>query len=119
MLDRAGESRYEEYLEGDVGVKEFFVFRETSNNGWTICPKHEMFGTPSIKGSFGVFACRLLGISFPDWLRMCEQNGAQLYGKGHIYVHAVWRKPNKDFLKIVNTRANDIAAKINVKELAW
>lgn len=100
-------------------MKEYFRFLETSNKGWMICPKHELFGTPYIQGSYGLFACRLLGISWPDWLRLCEQNGATLYGKGALYVHAIWREPNKDFLKMVNTRANDVAAKINIKELAW
>ena len=100
-------------------MKEFFVFRETSNNGWMICPKHEMFGTPTINGSYGVFACRFLGLSFPNWLRLCEQNGAQLYGKGQEYVRAIWREPNKDFIKMLNERASAIAGKIDVKELHW
>ena len=98
---------------------DYFVFRESSNKGWTICLKHESFGTPSIKGSYGLFACRLLGISWPNWLRLCEQNGAKLYGKGMPYVHAVWKEPNKDFLKMLNKRANEIAARVNVKELKW
>lgn len=98
---------------------EYFVFRETSNKGWTICPKHEAFGTPRIEGSYGLFACRVLGITWPNWLRLCEQNGATLYGKGALYVHAIWKEPNKEFLKIINKRANDLAEKINLQELAW
>lgn len=100
-------------------MTEYFIFRESSNKGWMICPKHEAFGTPYIEGSYGLFACRLLGISWPNWLRLCEQNGATLYGKGGLYVHAIWREPNKDFLKIVNQRANELAKKIDLKELKW
>ena len=100
-------------------MTDYFVFRESSNNGWTICPKYEAFGTPAIQGSYALFACRILGISWPDWLRLCAQNGAKLYGKNMPYVHAIWREPNKDFLKIINQRANELAKKIDLKELRW
>lgn len=100
-------------------MTDYFVFRESSNNGWTICPKYEAFGTPAIQGSYALFACRILGISWPDWLRLCAQNGAKLYGKNMPYVHAIWREPNKDFLKIINQRANELAKKIDLKGLKW
>ena len=98
---------------------DYFVFRETSNNGWTICPKHDLFGNHCIKGSYALFAARIYGLSWPNWLRLCQQNGATLYGKGVPYVHAVWKEPNKDFLKQLNRRVSDIAAKIDLKELDW
>lgn len=98
---------------------DYFVFRETSNKGWTICPRYDAFGEQKIQGSYGLFACRILGISWPNWLRLCQQNGAILYGKGMPYVHAVWREPNKDFLKMVNKRAAEVAQKIDLKELSW
>jgi len=100
-------------------MAEYFVFRETSNNGWMICPKHEMFGTPFVEGGYATFACRMLGLSFPDWLRLCQQNGAKLYGKQIMYIHAVWKEPNKDFLKMINERATAVAKQVNVKELPW
>ena len=100
-------------------MADYFVFRETSNTGWTICPKHEMFGTPFVDGSYGTFACRMMGISFPKWLRLCKQNGAHLYGKQITYVVPVWKEPNKDFLKMLNERAAAVAKKVNVKELGW
>ena len=100
-------------------MTDYFIFRESSNNGWTICPKYEAFGTPAIQGSYALFACRILGISWPDWLRLCAQNGAKLYGKNMPYVHAIWREPNKDFLKIINQRANELAKKIDLKGLKW
>ena len=100
-------------------MTEYFVFRESSNKGWMICPKHDAFGSPTIQGSYALFACRVLGISWPDWLRLCWQNGAVLYGQNMPYVHAIWSEPNKDFLKIINQRANELAKKIDLKELKW
>ena len=102
-------------------MKTYFEFRETSNNGWTICPVHkEWIGedfSKQIKGSFNLLACRVSGLSWPQWLRYCRQNGASLYGKGHKYVVAVWKEPNKSFLTKLNQRANDLAKIIDFKEL--
>lgn len=100
-------------------MKEYFHFRESSNNGWVITPHYEQFGAPYIEGSFSLFACRIMGVSWPDWLRLCEQNGARLYGKNSLYTCAIWKEPNKDFLKTINKRANEIAAQIDLKELNW
>lgn len=102
-------------------MKSYFVFRETSNNGWSICPVHTAFLgedlSKSINGSFALLACRVSGLSWPQWLRYCRQNGATLYGKGYKYPVAVWKEPNKDFLNKLNTRANELAKVINFEEL--
>lgn len=100
-------------------MKNYFNFRESSNNGWMICPNWDEFWTDGkiIKGSFNLLACRISGLSWPQWLRYCRQNGATLYGKGNKYVVAVWKEPNQDFLKELNARANEIAQHINLKEL--
>ena len=97
----------------------YFKFRETSNNGWTLAPVWEEFSADGkyINGSFNLLACRVSGLSWPQWLRFCRQNGASLYGKGNKYVVAVWREPNKDFEKMMNQRANELAKLINLKEL--
>ena len=100
-------------------MKNYFNFRESSNNGWMICPSWDEFWTDGkiIRGSFSLLACRISGLSWPQWLRYCRQNGATLYGKGNKYVVAVWKEPNQDFLKELNARANEIAKHINLKEL--
>ena len=102
-------------------MKSYFVFRESSNNGWMICPAHkEWLGADmdkSINGSFALLACRVSGLSWPQWLRYCRQNGATLYGKGHKYPVAIWKEPNKDFLNMLNARANELAKVINFEEL--
>lgn len=102
-------------------MKSYFIFRETSNNGWSICPVHTAFLgedlSKSINGSFALLACRVSGLSWPQWLRYCRQNGATLYGKGHKYPVAIWKEPNKDFLNKLNVRANELAKVINFEEL--
>ena len=102
-------------------MKSYFIFRETSNKGWTICPVHTVFLgddlSKSINGSFALLACRVSGLSWPQWLRFCRQNGATLYGKGYKYPVAIWKEPNKDFLNMLNARANELAKVVNFEEL--
>ncbi len=100
-------------------MTQYFNFVEASENRWLLFPKHESFGFPHITGSYGVLAARFFGLSWPDWLRYCEQNGAQLQGKKNVYVVAVWDKPNEKFLKEINQRMNEIAKIINIKELKY
>ena len=99
-------------------MKNYFNFQEASN-GWIICPNWNEFCEESkqIEGSFALIACRLSGLSWPQWLRYCKQNGAILYGKGNRYVVAIWKEKNQSFLKELNMRANEIAKYINLKEL--
>lgn len=102
-------------------MKSYFVYRESSNNGWTICPVHKEFLgenlEKSISGSFALLACRISGLSWPQWLKYCRQNSATLYGKGHKYPVAIWKEPNQKFLNELNTRANKLAGLIDFKEL--
>ena len=70
-----------------------------------------------INGSFNLVGCRVAGLSWPQWLRFCRQNGAKLCGKNKQYVIAIWQEPNKDFEKLMNDRANKLATMINIKEL--
>ena len=102
-------------------MKSYFVYRESSNNGWTICPVHKEFLGENlekpISGSFALLACRISGLSWPQWLKCCRQNGATLYGKGHKYPVAIWKEPNQKFLNELNTRANKLAGLIDFKEL--
>lgn len=100
-------------------MKKYFSFKETSNNGWTLCPNWNEFWSEGqiVRGSFNLIACRISGLSWAQWLRFCRQHGASLYGKGHKYVVAVWKEPNYEFEKLMNDRANQLAKIINFKEL--
>ena len=100
-------------------MTKYFDFVEISEDRWMIFPKYEAFGYPPITGSYGVLIARFFGLSWPDWLKYCVQNGAQLQGKKNIYVLAIWSSPNKEFLKEINQRMNEIAKKINIKELKY
>ena len=100
-------------------MKEYFVFRETSNKGWQIVPNYDILGTTSVNGSYNVLAARFMGVSWPNWLRLCRNNGANLCGKNAMYTVAIWNKPNKEFLKQLNERTELIASKIKIKELAY
>ena len=99
-------------------MTEYFTFRESSN-GWMIVPVYEKLGAPSIIGSFNVLPCRFMGLSWGDWLRLCAQNGATLHGKNCIWVRAVWREKNNEFLRQLNQRVNEIAKVIDLKELNY
>ncbi|MDV3427015.1 MAG: hypothetical protein LIR50_07495 [Bacillota bacterium] len=100
-------------------MKQYFLFRETSNKGWTICPNYDLLGANYLRGSYFVLAARFMGISWPNWLRLCRNNGARLYGKNSLYTTAIWEKPNQDFLDSLNKRVNEIASKITLKELDY
>jgi hypothetical protein len=87
-------------------MKSYFVYRESSNKVWTICPVHKEFigeeWSKPIRGSFNLLACRISGLSWPQWLRYCRQNGATIYGKNAKYPVAIWKEPNKDFLNMLS-----------------
>ena len=100
-------------------MKQYFKYVEFSEDKWFITPIHEMFGERSIHGSYAVIAARFYGLSWPDWLKYCAQNGAKLEGKNSTYVSVFWSKPNYEFLKEMNERVNKIASQINIKELKY
>lgn len=98
----------------------YFTFKETSNQGWMLCPNWDAFWSEGqqIQGSFNVICARVAGLSWAQWLRFCRQNGATLYGKEHKYVCAIWKEPNKEFEKMMNMRAAELAKLVNFKELS-
>ena len=100
-------------------MKNYFNFIEFSENHWVIMPKHDLFGEHRITGSFALLASRFSGLSWPDWIKYCVQNGAKLQGKNSIYVSIYWDAPNNKFLNELNKRINEIAKVINIKELNY
>lgn len=98
-------------------MKTYFSFKEMGENKWMICPNYAEFSDKQISGSYNLLACRISGLSWPQWLRYCRQNGAKLYGKESRYVSAAWEKPNNEFLSWLNKRADEISEKINLKEI--
>ena len=49
---------------------------------------------------------RIFGLSWPDYLRYCIQNGATVVGKEHRYPYISWKEKNVEFLNDLNRRAN-------------
>ena len=98
----------------------YFTFKETSNQGWMLCPNWDAFWSEGrqIQGSFNVICARVAGLSWAQWLRFCRQNGAALYGKEHKYVCAIWKESNKEFEKMMNMRAAELAKLVDFKELS-
>lgn len=98
----------------------YFTFKETSNQGWMLCPNWDAFWSEGqqIQGGFNVICARVAGLSWAQWLRFCRQNGASLYGKEHKYVCAIWKEPNKEFEKMMNMRATELAKLVDFKELS-
>lgn len=97
----------------------FFEFQESITGGWIIRPNIDMFRKEQkeINGSYNLLACRISGLSWPEWLYYCQQNGAMLFGKKNYYVIAIWKEKNQDFLDMLNMRATQINEIIDLKEL--
>ena len=99
-------------------MKKYFAYQEVSE-GYQIVPIHKMFGEPYIEGSFSLIAARFCGMDYVTFLHYCEAWGARLIGKGQRYIKTIWQAPDEDFLNFLNQRANEIASRINVKELSY
>ena len=53
---------------------------------YVIRPIHENFHLDSTEGSFNVICARLMGLTYPEYLRMCRDCfGAEIIGKGSMY----------------------------------
>ena len=90
-------------------MKTYFYYRENPDSSYSICPMYKEFNEDwKIMGSWAVLPARLFGISWPDYLRYCIQNGAKVVGREHIYPIIKWDKPNKEFINELNHRANKL-----------
>lgn len=104
-------------MEGIKNMKEYFTFFQAAENKWILIPTLKYFSDKMISGSFNLLACRISGLSWPQWIRYCRQNGADIYGKKSLYPIIQWKSPNKEFLNELNKRANILSEKISFKEL--
>lgn len=76
---------------------------------YIIKPIHENFHLDSTNGSFNIICARLLGITYPDYLRMCRDCfGAEIIGKGSLYPVAYFTLSDKlaGLIDNLNARAN-------------
>lgn len=101
---------------GDGNImKNYFKFEESAlmPGSYLITLKDEFFEKEGVKyfdnvtgGSFLVLQARLLGLSFPTYLRFCRDVlGATLIGKGNRYPVPVFKKEEsvQQLLKLLNS----------------
>lgn len=76
---------------------------------YIIRPVYENFHLDYTDGSFNIICARLMGIDYPDYLRMCRDCfGAEIIGKGSNYPVAYF-SPSNELLRLIdnlNVRAN-------------
>ena len=65
-----------------------FVREESSSfpGKYIIRPLHDNFHLECTEGSFNIICARLMGLTYPEYLRMCRDCfGAEIIGKGSLY----------------------------------
>lgn len=88
-------------------MKTWFWWREEPDGTFAILPMYKNFPEDwCIMGSWSVLPARLLGLSWPDYLRFCIQQGATVTGKNHLYPIIKWKKKNEALMAELNKRAN-------------
>lgn len=91
-------------------MKKFFYLDETPlyKGKYIIYLNHDLFLFPhGTNGSYGVFASRVLGLSYTDYLRYCRDRlGAELIGKNrhYIVVYFDYTPEAKALVKLLNKR---------------
>lgn len=91
-------------------VKCFEYDESVSQPGkYIIRPIHDNFYLKHTKGSYNIICARVMGLSYPQYLRMCRDCfGAELVGKGSLYPVAYFKKTNEllALVEHLNARAN-------------
>lgn len=90
--------------------KIFYREESASHPGkYVIRADHEKFHLDHTDGSFNVIAARLMGLTYPNYLRMCRDCfGAEIVGKGSMYPVAYFNLSQglMDLIDNLNARAN-------------
>ena len=93
-------------------VKCFVKDESASHPGkWIIRPAFDNFYLQSTSGSFNVICARLMGLTYPQYLRMCRDCfGAEIIGKNSMYPVAYFKRSKELDILIdnLNARANMI-----------
>jgi hypothetical protein len=96
-----------------IKAKQYFVIREaTSPSEFIIAPNHDELPaewTTNCSGSYGVAAARILGLSYPDYLRFLMQmfpKDVTIRGKGSLYPVDYWKKYKMmyTFVRLLNAK---------------
>lgn len=90
----------------------FFYLNESFSvpGAWFISVDYEKFECGLVKeGSWNVLPARVLGISYPDWLRFCrDEFHAIINGKNCLYIVPYFKDKAValELTKLLNNRAN-------------
>ena len=91
-------------------VKVFYRDESASHPGkWVIRAAHDNFYLGSTSGSYNVICARLMGLDYPDYLRMCRDCfGAEIIGKDSMYPVAYFKRSKEmdALIDNLNARAN-------------
>lgn len=91
-------------------VKCFIKEEAASQPGkWRILPLHENFHLKYTEGSYNIICARLMGLTYPQYLRMCRDCfGAEIIGKGSNYPVAYFKRSKEldALIELLNVRAN-------------
>ena len=92
--------------------REKIFYREESASypgKYVIRADHEKFHLDYTDGSFNIIGARLMGLTYPNYLRMCRDCfGAEIVGKGSMYPVAYFKLSQGllDLIENLNARAN-------------
>lgn len=91
--------------------KNYFKLEESPyhEGKYTISIDFDLFPEVKINGSFNLFAARLMGLSYPQYLRMCRDCfGATIIGKKSLYPVAYFKKTatTSALVRNLNARMN-------------
>lgn len=95
-------------------MKKYFYIDESPMypDKFLIKMNHDNFLFPNgTTGSYAIFISRLLGLSYPDYLRFARDIlGAEIIGKNHKYPLAFFDRSNEltQFVKMLNARMDMI-----------
>ena len=91
-------------------VKVFYRDESVYHPGkWMIRPVQDNFHLDSTEGSFNIICARLMGLTYPQYLRMCRDCfGAEIAGKNSYYPVAYFKRSKEldALIDNLNARAN-------------
>ena len=91
-------------------VKVFYRDESAYHPGkWMIRPIQDNFHLDSTEGSFNIICARLMGLTYPQYLRMCRDCfGAEIVGKNSYYPVAYFKRSKEldALIDNLNARAN-------------
>jgi hypothetical protein len=98
-------------MEGDEYIMDYIYVDQSPDTKYQLYNYFDQIPYYNLKsgGSYHVSYARLLGISYPNYLRLCrDEFGATLIGKDWLYICPKWDNPEgaKPLARMLNARLN-------------